>query len=169
MEELDSLNQDEDEETSKNSSEESDSQTDKKDELIKNYKIRAEKAEKELKILEAEKEKKEPEKTSELSTKDILYFAKADIHEDDLSDILEWAKFKKISVNEAHKALKGTLDVRNEERRTAEAANTSSSGHGTQITGKSLIEKARQGQLSEKEEDIDKIVETRMQEKINKK
>lgn len=127
-------------------------------EIAENQRIRAEKA---------EKGKKE-EKTSELSTKDVLYLAKADIHEDDLADVLEWAKFKNISVNEAHKALKGALDVRNEERRTAEAANTSASGSSTQVSGESLLEKAKQGQVPEKDEDIDKIVEARMQEKLNK-
>jgi len=127
-------------------------------ELAENYKIRAEKA---------EKGKKE-EKTSELSTKDILYLAKADIHEDDMNDVLEWAKFKNISVQEAHKQLKGTLDVRAEERKTAAASNTGTSRPGTQVSGESLLEKAKEGQLPEKDEDIDKLVEARMQAKLKK-
>ena len=127
-------------------------------EIAENQRIRAEKA---------EKVKKE-EKTSELSTKDILYLAKSDIHADDLADVLEWAKFKNISVSEAHNALKGTLDVRNEERKTAEAANTGASRPSSQVSGESLLEKAKQGQVPEKDEDIDKIVEARMQEKLKR-
>lgn len=126
-------------------------------ELAENYKIRAEKAEK------GKKEEK-----SELSTKDVLYLAKSDIHEDDLGDVLEWAKFKNISVSEAHKALKGTLDVRNEERKTAAATDTKGGQRSTQISGESLLEKVRQGQVSEKEEDIDKIVDAEMEEKLKK-
>ncbi len=131
-------------------------------EIAENQKMRAEKAEKEGKK-EAKKE------TPELSTKDVLYLAKADIHEDDLNDVLDWAKFKNISVQEAHKVLKGTLNVRNEERKTAEITNTGVSRPSAKVSGESLLEKARQGQLSDKEEDIDKIVEARMEEKLNKK
>lgn len=130
-------------------------------EVAENQKIRAEKAEKERKV-----EKKED--TSGLSTKDVIYLAKADIHEEDLSDVLDWAKFKNITVSEAHKQLKTALDVRNAERKTAEATNTSASRASTVITGESLIDKAKQGQFSEKDEDIDKIVEARMQEKLKK-
>jgi hypothetical protein len=137
----------------------------KAEELAENYKIRAEKAEK------AEKKK---ETQPELSTKDVLYLAKADIHEDDLTDVLDWAKFKNISVLEAHKQLKGILDVRNEERTTAAATDTKGGRPATQVSGESLLEKAEQGQISgEVEEskadaDIDKIVEARMQRKLKK-
>jgi len=134
-------------------------------ELAQNQKIRAEKAEKEKKEKEGETKEVKPE----LSTKDVLYLAKTDIHEDDLSEVLDWAKFKNISVQEAYKSLKGTLDVRNAERKTAEATDTKGGRPAAKITGDSLLEKARQGQVSEKEEDIDKIVEARMEEKINRK
>lgn len=134
-------------------------------EIAENQRIRAEKAEKGKKEEEKKEDKKE---TSELSTKDILYLAKADIHEDDLGDVLEWAKFKNISVNEAHKALKGALDVRAEERKTAAASNTRTSRPGTQVSGETLLEKAKRGEISEKDEDIDKLVEARMEEKLKK-
>ena len=133
-------------------------------EIAENQRIRAEKAEKDKKV-EGEVKKETPE----LSTKDVLYLAKSDIHEDDLTEVLDWAKFKGISITEAHKAIKTTLDVRKEERKTAEATNTGASRATTKVTGESLLEKARQGQLSDKEEDIDKIVDARMEEKLNRK
>ncbi len=129
-------------------------------EVAENQRIRAEKAEK--------GKKEEHDIHPDLSTKDVLYLAKADIHEDDINDVLEWAKFKKISVSEAHKALKGTLDVRAEERKTANATNTGTSRPSTQISGEAIEEKARRGIFSEKDEDIEKLVEARMQAKLAK-
>lgn len=123
----------------------------KANELADNYKIRAEKAEKEAK-----------EEKSDIASKDILYLAKADIHEDDLNDVLEWAKFKNISVHEAHKQLKGTLDVRAEERKTAEAANTKSTRSSSAVTGEKLLERALQNELPEKDEDIERLAEARI-------
>ena len=129
-------------------------------EIAENQRIRAEKAEK--------GKKEEKEENPNLSTKDVLYLARADIHEDDMNDVLEWSKFKGISVSEAHKALKGTLDVRAEERKTAAISNTGGSRVTSQTTGATLLQKAKQGILPEKDEDIEKLVEARFSEKHTK-
>src|SRR3990167_6957742 len=75
----------------------------KEAELATNYKVRAEKAEalaKQLKI--KPEEKPEAPKTPEpLSLKDIR--ALQDVHDDDVDQVTEYAKFKNISVAEAKK------------------------------------------------------------------
>jgi len=171
QENLDSLNQDEGEETSKTSSEESDSQTDKKDELISNYRIRAERAEKELKTLKAEKGKKEDKELPkpEYSLSDIR--ALSDVPDEDVEEVVGWAKFKNITVAEAKKTseMQSILKLRLEERRSAAASNTGSSRASTTITGDTLIQRAKQGQLPEKDEDIEKLAEARMAEKLKRK
>lgn len=93
---------------------------------------RAKKAEAEAKTLKTKKPEPKTETASEpkeatLSTKDVLYLAKADIHEDDMDEVLEWAKFKKISVSEAHKQLKPKLDASAEQRKSSQVANAGGS------------------------------------------
>jgi hypothetical protein len=94
--------------------------------------------------------------TTELSTKDVLFLAKADVHEDDVNELLEWAKFKKVSVQDAYKQLKGTLDVRAEERRTASMTNTKKSARGTsEVSGENLLAKAQKtGEVPETTEGL---------------
>lgn len=89
-----------------------------------------------------------------LSNTDIIYLAKADIHDEDMNELLDWAKFKKITVKEAHKQLKGTLDVRAEQRRTAEATQTGRTQRGTtKVLGEDLLIKAETtGEVPETEE-----------------
>ncbi|KKL92947.1 hypothetical protein LCGC14_1879570, partial [marine sediment metagenome] len=69
-----------------------------------NYKIRAEKAETKLKESTKETTKKEVEETKEdsnLSVKDGIVLAKADIHEEDMDEVIDYAKSKSISISEA--------------------------------------------------------------------
>ena len=95
-----------------------------KDEYARNQKIRAEKAEQEAKQLKTKPKENEVAPENEpLSQKDIIYLAKADIHEDDLGEVIEYSKFKKVSVAEAHKMMKPILAEHAEHRKTAEAAN----------------------------------------------
>lgn len=90
-------------------------------ELADNYKTRAEKAEK------AAKSRKEEETSQpQLSEKDRFAVIKANVHEDDIDDILEYAAFKKISVSEALKTpiIVQTLADKSEKRTSAEASAT---------------------------------------------
>ncbi len=85
--------------------------------------------------------------TEGLSNKDLLFLSKADVHEEDLDTVLEWAKFKKLPVQEAHKELKSMLEVRKEERRTAEATNTRSGARGSsKVSGEDLLALASKGE-----------------------
>ncbi len=134
----------------------------KTEELANNYKIRAEKAEK--------KGDKKPEATVEkkvgdLSTKDIYVLMDAKVPQEDVDEVVDYARFKGISVAEALKTstIKATLAERGEQRITANATNTGASRRGTsQQSGESLMEQARRGNLPEKDEDIRKVLEAKM-------
>lgn len=132
----------------------------KSKELADNYKVRAEKAERDL------KNKPNGEgnsSTSDLSSKDVIFLAKADIHEDDMDEVLDWAKFKKVPVSEAYKQLKTTLQVRSEERKSANTANTGNARRGSsQATSEALISQARSGKIPESDEDIQRLVKAKM-------
>lgn len=97
----------------------------KAQELAKNQKIRAEKAEKELKDLKAKQTTTE-ETQSNLSDKDLLFLARTDIHEDNLDELKDWARFKKIPMSEAYKQLKPKFDTDAEIRKSAEVTTTGS-------------------------------------------
>jgi hypothetical protein len=129
---------------------------------------RAKKAEADLKEAREKLAKANtPENKQEvLSTKDVLYLAKADVHEDDVSEVLEWAKFKKISVADAHKQLTATLQVRAEERKSAETANVSNVRRGpTTVKAETLLENAKSGKLPETDADIARLMDAKLRAK----
>lgn len=99
-------------------------------------KIRNEKAEKALK-------EKESEKKEGFSTKDFFALTKANVPEEDIDDVADYAKFKGISVQEALKSsvVKATLAEKAETRRVANAAQTRSTrSQNTAPDGNSVIE-----------------------------
>lgn len=116
---------------------------------------RAKKAEAELK--EAREKLKETNTSQEgLSNKDVLFLAKADIHEDDLDLVTEEARIKKMPVSEAYKFLKPILDVKAEERKTASATQSRGGMRGaSKVTGDDLVNKFEQtGDVPETNEGI---------------
>src|SRR3990167_3357868 len=145
-------------------------QSKKDKELADNYKIRAEKAEKKARGEKGdgnEPEPKEP-KNDGLSSRDAIAIAKANVHEEDVDELIELAQFKKISIAEAlkHKTWQTMSGERTEERRSAEVSNTKKQSGGiSKATGETLIEKVRKGEAVD-EKDIEKIVEAEMQAKI---
>lgn len=162
-EEQDSLNPEEEQDDSLNSSEEDVSS--KLKELAQNYRIRAEKAEKQAKTLKEKLEKESPrESKGELSQSDLIGLIRADVHEDDIQDVVDYAKLKKISVSEALKAnvVKSLLTEKKEERTTAEATATGNKRSGVRIpTGKEILYQAEQGNMPESEEEIGKLIDAR--------
>jgi len=127
-------------------------------------KLRAEKAENEL------KNNKVVPKEEGLSQKDVIYLAKADIHEEDVDEVVELAKLKKITVAEAHKYMTPILETRAEERKTASATQTKGGARGSaKVTGEDLIARAKEGKLPETDEDWDKLTEARLEAKRTKK
>lgn len=121
-------------------------------------------------LFERTKKVEKKEVPKDISNADILFLAKADIHEDDMDEVLDWAKFKKVSVKEAHAMLKDTLAVRDEQRRTQEATNTGSSRKGTnKIVPADILQKARTtGEVPDSDEAMTALFLARQAEKFNK-
>lgn len=139
----------------------------KAEELANNYKIRAEKAERKAKEPVAAEPKTEPK--GGLSYKDTVALTNAKVHEDDVDEVLEYAKFKSISVPEALKSsvIKTLLTERDEQRTTAEATNTSRSrGTSSRVSEEALLSKARKtGELPDSEEDLGRMLDARYKNK----
>lgn len=127
----------------------------KSEEVANNYKTRAEKAEKELKEHKASIDAGTPsgvDKKTELSQKDVITLAKADIHEDDIEEVIDYAKHKGISVAEALKTdvMKITLSQKDEFRKSAEAANVKKARPGSKTpTGDELLRNLSKGEVPE--------------------
>lgn len=138
----------------------------KAEELAKNYKIRAEKAEQEAKKKPVETETPK----NDLSLKD--YKALSDIHDDDVDDVVEWAKFKKITIAEAKQSdhIQALLKDKSEKRQVAGATNTGSSKRvNTQNTGNEVLAKfEKTGQLPESDKDMELLAKAQFDRKIRK-
>lgn len=162
-----SLNPEEGADTSKTDGDEDLEVLKKRAQLADDYKIRAEKAEKALKQVAKPEGRPAPEAGS-LSTKDVLYLAKADIHEDDLEEVTKQAKLQGITVSEAHKFLKPILDSRAEERKTALATQTGRTQRGiTKTTGEDLLSKAEAtGEMPDDDEGMAKLAQARLNKKV---
>jgi len=128
----------------------------KEKEIAENQKKRAEKAE-----AKAKESREVVRPSNELSAVDILAVSKAGIEPEDLSEVLEYAKFKGIPVHEALKSsvVKATLAERQELRKSAEATNTGTARRGSsQVSDERLIENARKGVMPESDEDLKRLV-----------
>ena len=132
----------------------------KAEELANNYKIRAEKAEGKLKDV-----KPTESKTDGLTTKDTIAIMNAKVHEDDIDEVVDYAKFKKIPVSEALKSgvVKTLLAEKAEQRTIAEATNTSGSRRSSaKLTDEALMSNIRGGQLPESDADIQRALKVKM-------
>ena len=115
-------------------------------------------------------EEKDTPKKPDFSLQDIR--ALSDVHDDDVDSVVDWAKFKKISVAEAKKApeIQNLLRTKKEERKTAEATSTGKGKRGSsKVSGQDLLKRFDQtGEMPESDEDMDKFVEARMTRKHSK-
>lgn len=122
----------------------------KAEELANNYKIRAEKAEKKAKEVK-------PEAKADLSNSDMFALLKANVAEDDIDDVKEYASLKNISVAEALKSsiVKGILKEKEEQRTVAVATNVTTARRTTsKLSDDALLSKAEKGDLPD---DLDEI------------
>jgi len=129
------------------------SKAEKAEELAENYRKRAEKAEKKAKA-------PKKESTSSLTTSDILALAKADIDDEDMDEVLEYAAYKGISVKEALNSsiVKTTISEKAEERKSANAVNTGATRRGSsQVSDDRLLADARKGVMPDSEGDIARL------------
>jgi hypothetical protein len=136
------------------------SKAEKAEELANNYKIRAEKAEK-----KAKETVKVETKTEGLSSRDTIALINAKVHEDDVDEVLDYARFKKIPISEALKSsvVKASIAEREELRNTANATNTGRTRSGSsKVSGDSLLEKARKtGEMPDTEDGIKALIDAR--------
>lgn len=105
---------------------------------------------------------------SSLSQADLYALLKADVAEDDVSEVVDYAKLKKIPVAEALKSniVKAILKERSEERETAEATSTSTSRRSnSRPTPDALLDNARKGNMPESDADIDALIKARRKAK----
>jgi hypothetical protein len=139
----------------------------KTEEYAKNQKLRAEKAEQKLKALEKNKvEENETSVNSNYSLKDIRALAK--VHDDDVDRVEKFAKAENIPIAEALKNddLKAILKHREEQRKTAEAANTGGARRGSsKITDETILADFERGILPDTEEGIQRLAEAQMAQK----
>lgn len=135
-------------------------QIDEEKEQLRRDKEELEKKNKQL----FERLKKQPTSTSkdDLSNKDILYLAKADIHDEDMDDVVAQARLQKISVAEAHQFMKPILQERAEMRTTAAATNTRSGARGSaKTTPEEVLSKAHKGETFDTVEGMQAIFQAR--------
>ena len=141
----------------------------KAEELAKNQKIRAEKAEQEARKNKPAGES-ETSKTSEpLSLKDIR--ALQDVHDDNVDRLVSYAKFLGVDIATAKKTPEMQSYLRTEEefRATEAAKNAGRGSRGTaKTTDAELVEQAASGQLPDDDEGIKRLAEARQAEKLAK-
>ncbi len=135
----------------------------KAEELANNYKIRAEKAEK---LAKGNKpETKIETNNANMPTKDLYALVSAKVHEDDIAEVEEYAKFKGISVAEALKStvVKTMLSEKEDFRKTALATNTGNVRRGsTKPSDEALLNRARSGDIPD---DAEALAHARMEER----
>lgn len=105
------------------------------------------------------------EPTTGLSSKDLIALMKSDVHEDDVDEVVDYAKFKKISIAEALKTtvVRASLDEKREQRKTAEATNVGRTRSGNvRNSEETLLGKARKtGEIPDNRDDLDRMLEHR--------
>lgn len=119
---------------------------------------------------QAEKPKPD-EKRDELSAKDALLLAKAEVDMEDVDEVVEYARFRKVSIADALKnpMLTGLLKERKEERATAAAASTGKQRTApTQVSDDVILAQARGGNLPESADEIQKLVDADLGRKLKK-
>ena len=95
---------------------------------------------------------KESTKSPSMDLKDIR--ALQDVHDDDIEEVIEFSKYKKISVAEAkrHPAVQSLLKVRSEERASALAASTQVSRRNKANSSETVLTKVKnQEDMSDEE------------------
>lgn len=146
----------------------------KSKEAEQSLKIRAEMAEKKAKKAVNEPQETETPtkpvetedtpKKSEYSLQDIR--ALSDVHDDDVDEVVDYAKSKGITVAEAKKTpmIQSFLENTKGERKTADATNTGKGKQGSsKVSGSSLLRKAQEtGEMPESDADLDKLLEAEL-------
>jgi len=118
-----------------------------------------------------ERVKKQPAQ-SDLSQNDLIAIMKADVHEEDITEVTDYAKLKGLSVKEAlnSSVVKAILSERKEERTSAGATNTSGSKKApAKVSSDRLLSDAREGKMPESDQDIQRLLDAQIELKRNKR
>lgn len=135
----------------------------KAEELANNYKVRAEKAEK--------KSKETVEVKGDISSKDTIAIMRANVHEDDIDEVKDFAKLKGISIADALKSnvVKAIISDREDIRKTANATHTGTTRKSSaRISDEELLEKASKGDIPEDDAGIERLMKARADAKRKK-
>ena len=142
----------------------------KAEEIARNQKIRAEKAEQELKKVAKPATAPEEVKPSEnLSSLDLYALMEAKVPREDVEEVMKAAKVLNIPIADALKSpiVKGILSTKEEERKTAEVTNSGASRRAvSKNTGDAILQRAMSGDLPESDDDIKKLSEARLAAKM---
>lgn len=128
----------------------------KAEEIAKDQKIRAEKAEQ---LAKNSKPAEEPKK-EDLSVKELYTLVEAKVPKEDVPWVTDWARFNKIPLEEAlqHDEVKAVLALKAEKRQSAEVSNTNAGRRvSTKDSGEELAKKMERGQFPA-EDDIEKAI-----------
>jgi len=132
-------------------------------EIAENQKIRAEKAEAQLKGKGGSPE--QPKEKGDLSPKDYLALNEAKVSSEDLDEVFSYASYKKLSVTEAlkDKTMQTILKEKAEERATAEAVRMKGTKPPVSVnTGDKLLSQAEGSELvPDDDEGIASLAEAR--------
>lgn len=107
---------------------------------------------------------------NDLSALDAVAMVKADVHDDDIEQVIEFAKFKKLPVREALKQplLQSMLKDSVEMRRTAQATTVKG---GTRIAAtpkpEDFLAKAERGEIVDSDEGMKGIFQARLARKFS--
>jgi len=140
----------------------------KAEEIAKNQKIRAEKAEAAAKQQKADPDPaKKSEEKETFSLQDIR--ALNDVHDEDVDKLVNYAKFMGITVAEAKKLpeMEAYRKDAEEKRKTAQA--TVIKGGKGAPKHKDLLERANQGDLPDDDEGINALIAAQRETLVNKK
>lgn len=118
------------------------------------HRTEAQKLAEELKkgnVVVENKETKSNDK-NQLSSIDTIAIMRANVHTDDIDEVVEYAKFKGVSISEALKSpvVRGLLSEKEEFRKSEEVANTSSSRRVVnKVTPDALLKNLSKGEVPE--------------------
>ena len=139
------------------------SEAEKAKELAENYKKRAEKAE------AKSKGTKPTVATGTLTPQDLLALSNAKIDADDLDEVLDYAKYKNVSIAKALKSsvVKATIAEKVEYRNSAAAVNTGATrrANSAGVSDDRLLAEAEKGILPESSDDIARLARLRLTRK----
>lgn len=109
---------------------------------------------------------------AQFTLKDSRALDNANVHDDDVDDVANYAKFKGVSISEALKdpVMISTLKLKSENRSSANAANAGTARRGSgKISDEKLLEDAAKGILPDSDEDAARLVNLQFQKGRKKK